>query len=269
MILPAFLTLRKNKNIGKAGIQITKIFRSIQIEKHNLDKFNSYFNFHAQVPLTYLYTIAQRAQTALMLDNRFTLPIPGMIHIENRLIKKNDFNPHKNFDITASAFVEYKESGSLKPVFMIEISQQGKVVANCESTYFIKRKSRKPRGKKQEVKPLEQSNYEEVWTFTPKMDKEYADISGDKNPIHTSFIFAKLLGFRKQIMHGWYSVCKVEKFIEENFDRVISEVSVNFSTPVLLPSQTKFMLQQRDDGEFYYEILNSSNTKIHLKGVIK
>ena len=92
MILPAFLTLRKNKNIGKAGIQITKIFRSIQIEKHNLDKFNSYFNFHAQVPLTYLYTIAQRAQTALMLDNRFTLPIPGMIHIENRLIKKNDFN---------------------------------------------------------------------------------------------------------------------------------------------------------------------------------
>ena len=269
MILPAFFTLRKNKKIGKVGIQINKTFRSVQIEKHNLEKFNSYFGFRTQVPLTYLYTIAQRAQTAVMLTNKFTLPIPGMMHIENKLIKENDFNPQKNFDITVSASVEYKERGSLKPVFEVEISQQNCVVAICKSTYIIKRKSKKPKTKKQKVEPLKRTNHESVWSFIPKIGKEYANISGDKNPIHTSLIFAKLFGFKKQIMHGWYSICKIEQFVEEKFKIATSEISVNFSTPVLLPTQAKFKLKKEKNKEFYYELVNNSNTKIHLNGVIR
>jgi len=269
MILPAFFTLRKNKKIGKPGIQINKTFKSVQIEKHNLEKFNSYFGFRAQVPLTYLYTIAQRAQTAMMLDSKFTLPIPGMIHIENKLIKENDFNPQKNFDITVYASVEYKESGSLKPVFEVEISQNNCVVVICKSTYVIKRKSKKSKTKKQKVEPLKRTSHELVWSFIPKIGKEYANISGDKNPIHTSLIFAKLFGFKKQIMHGWYSICKIEQFVEEKFKIATSEISVNFSTPVLLPSQAKFKLQKGENKEFHYELVNNSNTKIHLNGVIR
>ena len=66
-----------------------------------------------------------------------------------------------------------------------------------------------------------------------------------------------------------YSICKIEQFVEEKFKIATSEISVNFSTPVLLPTQAKFKLKKEKNKEFYYELVNNSNTKIHLNGVIR
>jgi hypothetical protein len=269
MILPAFFTLRKNKNIAQAGIQINKIFRGVEIEKSKLEGFREYFGFQTSIPLTYLYTIAQRAQTALMLDKQFTLPIPGMIHIENYLNKYAELDPNIPFDITSSTSVDYKESGSLKPVFLVELSQNGNTVAACKSIYIIKRKSKTKKSKKTEVDSLHQIDQRVVWKLNPKTGREYTRVSGDKNPIHTSLIFAKMLGFERTIMHGWYSICKIEQFLENNEGASISEIVVNFLSPVLLPSQPEFVLQNNKDEGFNYQLVSGASNRILLNGMMK
>ncbi len=269
IFLPAMFTLRKNKNIAETGIQFAETFKEVYIEKQHLETFKSYFGFRSVVPLTYLYTIVQRAQAALMLDKRFTLPIPGMVHIENLLTKARDIDPDADFDIVSSTSIPYKASGSFKGDFIVELSQNGRLVARCESVYLIKRKSKKAGGKKRKIEPLPQVDHQTEWEVSPRIGKEYAQISGDKNPIHVSRVFAKLMGFKKPIMHGWYSICKIEQFMEAQFGVAISEISVNFSSPVFLPSQTTFDLSKSSSQEFAYQLVNSSDNKILLNGVMK
>ena len=269
MILPAFLTLRKRKNIAKEGIQIHKTFKDVEIQKRELDTFRNYFGFKTHIPLTYLYTIVQRAQAACMLDKQFSLPIPGMVHIENLLTKVAEFDINAPCDIDTLVFVEYKENSSLKPIFSVEISQNGNTIATCNSIYIIKRKSKKKKNKKKETAPLSEVKHKASWKLNPQMGKEYASISGDKNPIHTSVIFAKMLGFRKRIMHGWYSTCRIERYVEEHFNAPISEISVNFSAPVLLPSQPQLVMQKDKEGGFQYQLLNDSTTRTLLTGTMK
>ncbi|MEZ4685600.1 MAG: MaoC/PaaZ C-terminal domain-containing protein [Bacteroidia bacterium] len=49
------------------------------------------------------------------------------------------------------------------------------------------------------------------------MAKRYAAISGDKNPIHTSTMFAKMAGFNKRIIHGWYNASRACASAEQHF----------------------------------------------------
>ncbi|MAX81705.1 MAG: hypothetical protein CL843_16205 [Crocinitomicaceae bacterium] len=269
MILPAFLTLRRSSKITEKGIQTNKTFKAVEIEEEHLNAFKAYFDFSTNVPLTYIYTIAQRAQTALMLDKHFTLPIPGMVHIENQLTQKSELDPYSSFDVTSSAFVAYEESDSLKPTFEVELVQNGHVVATCRSIYTVKRKDKKQKIRKKALAPLQQAKHQELWNVNAKTGKEYASISGDKNPIHTSLIFAKMLGFKTQIMHGWYSVCKIEQFLEGHYNQNVSDISVKFLSPVLLPSQPKFLLQQDENKAFNYQLVNHSNARILLTGKMK
>ena len=264
-----FLTIGRSKDISASGIHLSSTFRDVTIDAAHLKSFRQYFGFRTDVPLSYLYTMAQRAQAALMLDKAFKLPIPGMVHLGNQLEKKAEPDPDIPFDITISAQVDYKESGSLKPVFLVELSQNGQVVTVCKSLNLIKRKSKTKKHKKVVTAPQQQTTHEAIWKYDTRTGKEYANVSGDKNPIHTSLIFARIMGFGKSIMHGWYSVCKVEQYLEENEGLAVSEIDSSFLSPILLPSQARFVLQKGEKGVFNYQLLDDASEKILLNGMMK
>jgi len=246
---------------------IKKTFENVMIESNHLHSFIHYFGFANRAPLSYLYILAQRAQISIMLDKQFTLAIPGMIHVENYLTKFNQYMPDEPFDIKGSVQIEYKESGSLIPVFFVELYQKKHLIASCKSIYLVKRKSGKPK-KKEEQSDIEIYDYHDTWDLKKSSGKEYAKISGDKNPIHTSLIFAKLFGFKSTIMHGWYSVCRIEKNFENNYDFQISQIDTMFKTPVFLPEKPILKVLKKSQNQFKYQLINNLNSKIYLEGTI-
>jgi len=74
------------------------------------------------------------------------------------------------------------------------------------------------------------------WDLSAGLGREYAAISGDRNPIHMSALTAKAFGFPRAIAHGMYTAA-----------RALAEVgpgrgptyrwTVDFAKPVLLPSK--------------------------------
>ncbi|MEX3517553.1 MaoC/PaaZ C-terminal domain-containing protein [Corynebacterium camporealensis] len=72
--------------------------------------------------------------------------------------------------------------------------------------------------------------------FAPADVQEYAQASGDKNPIHVSKVGAKAFGFPNTIAHGMYSLARILAFAEGRIP-ASCRIDADFYKPVILPAK--------------------------------
>ncbi|MCB0735896.1 MAG: hypothetical protein KDC92_00190 [Bacteroidetes bacterium] len=247
MVKPALATFTRSKQVPKQGVHAKQYFNNVYIEHEKLEAFKAYFGFEQEIPLAYLYLLAQRAQAAFMLTKSYGLPIPGTIHLNNQLKQTAVGKVHEPFDLRLTCSIAYKDVGSLHPKFLVEIYQNGQSVAECESHYLVKRKS-KNKGTKREkpIPKISLAEFEETWHLPKDIGKQYAEVSNDHNPIHTSKTAAKLLGFRAPIAQGWCVVSKAINAIERSTQKNITSINVGFNEPAYLPSTIEFLLDKKE-----------------------
>lgn len=266
-----FTTLFRSKQIGKSDFSLNRIFHLEKIDQGQLERYINFFGFYAgdaSFPLSYLYLMAQPAQAALMLDKAFPLPLPGIVHLNNRLSLLSSIDLNKSFTLKVSAFIEAKPEGSLFPIVTVDFFQQEEKIATCESGYFVRRKSS---GKKKKRK-AEAFSFpvvrEELWNLPALTGKEYARLSGDTNPIHTSGLFARLAGFKRRIIHGWYSLSRGVATIEKHTGEQFRAISVDFKKPVLLPGDALFSFGPTEKNEVSFQLSDEAGDLIFLTGKV-
>ena len=270
MIIPSFRTILKGIKIKKEGIAINKKFENVYIDNSSLKSYREFLNWNADLPLAFFYLMAQRAQTNLMLSSDFTIAIPGLVHVANTLTSLEKIDEIEPFKLKAKVEVSYKDTGSLIPKFTVDFIQNKKVVIRCISTYIAKRKGNK------KSKPIENeynvfthtSVNTENWEISKNLGKKYAQASGDKNPIHSSKLFARIIGFKNPILQGWYSVSRIVKTCETEFKTTFKSIEVEFKSPVFLPSKQIAEWYITDKKEVIFQVKNHNN-KIVLNGKLK
>ncbi len=228
------LSLTKNKYKYKGNYQAAKDFTATVDPKH-LQAFCSYFGYKNPVPLPYFYILAQRAHLGLMVEKAFPVPVVGLVHLENTLTQLSPIDITKPFEIKATV-LGMPAKGSIPFQFRVLFFQDGIQVIECVSLYLSKRKSNQPKKAKEEV-AMPALDFAVPFTIAANKGLSYAKLSGDYNPIHTSSILAKLFGFKKKIIHGWYTVCHSMAEIENKYSIQAKEVYVSFNTPIFLPGK--------------------------------
>lgn len=270
MILPSFGTIIKGIKIKKKGICIKKNFENVTIDSSSLQSYKNFLNWNTDLPLAFFYLMAQRAQTNLMLSSDFTIAIPGLVHIANTLTSLDEIDKTKPYNLQAKVEVSYKETGSLIPKFTVDFTQNEKTVIRCESTYIAKRKG----NKKREHIEKEYNDFTDIsvsaenWEISKNLGKKYAQASGDKNPIHSSKLFARIVGFKNPILQGWYSISRIVKTCETEFNTTFKNIEVEFKSPVFLPSKQIAEWYITDEREVIFQV-KSDNNKIVLIGKLK
>jgi MaoC like domain len=269
LIFPSFLTLTKGVKIGTNGINLSAHFPKVEIDKTALEKYKEFLNWNTDVPLTFFYLMAQRAQTALMLHRDFTIAIPGLVHISNRIEQLSAIENAQPFDLKVQVRVPYKETGSLIPTFSVDFFQNDTLVIRCESTYIAKRKSAKnSRDKSAQNDILFKPDFTEIWDIPKNLGRTYGSASGDKNPIHSYDFFARTVGFRSAILQGWYSVSRIVKDCEAANKTTYKTIEVAFKSPIFLPSQQKIDMQNTDNQEVVFQISDAKTDKVVLNGKV-
>ena len=79
---------------------------------------------------------------------------------------------------------------------------------------------------------------EKVFYVNRALLKQYADASGDQNPIHQDEAFAKSVGLPDVIAHGMLTMALVGKYVSDiagGSARVL-ELGVRFTKPVIVPA---------------------------------
>jgi acyl dehydratase len=270
MILPSFFTLTKGVKIKSEGISINNEFKNVEIDTASLKKYTHFFDWSTPFPLTFFYLMAQRAQTSLMLQSDFTIAIPGLVHISNRIEKLGIIDYTAPFDLQTNVVVDYKETGSLVPRFTVYFIQNNKRVIQCESIYLARRK-----GNRKTIQPqpddafITRPLFVEPWDIPKDLGQSYASASGDKNPIHSSYLFAKIVGFPSPILQGWYSVSRIVKACETESNTIYTSIEVNFKSPIFLPSKQKVERQKNEKNETQFQVTDLLTNKIVLNGKLR
>jgi acyl dehydratase len=240
LYIRALLTLARS---GQGEIPTgTRRFFVPPISRQHLSEYISDLKFleNQKIPITYLYLFAQRAQLALMLDDRFPFPVMGMIHVSNELTW------FAEPDLMTPWWLEIRinkepitDSGAHYISFDVNFIQNEKAIALCRSRYLAKRGKKVHSTKESLVMTASSGELVGKYRLAEEAGRIYAKLSGDSNPIHLWKWTARLFGFKKPLIQGMHTLARVTALIEHSRHQKILAIQANFLKPIMLPSEVE------------------------------
>ena len=117
---------------------------------------------------------------------------------------------------------------------------------------------------------------EKVFLINRALLKQYADASGDQNPIHQDEAFAKSVGLPDVIAHGMLTMALVGKYVSEiaGGSANVLELGGRFTKPVIVPAGAEVDLtvtatvSEVVDGKVSLS-LTATSTEVKVLGMAK
>lgn len=218
------------------------------------------FRLSDRLPGTFPHVMGFPLALRLMTLPAFPIPLTGLVHVGNRIAVQRPITADETIDFIAYAEnLRPHDRGRQVDVVLVG-SVDGEKVWEGVSTYLGR--DRKPGGGERGGRPDAPAGTAR-WRVEPRVGTEYARVSGDHNPIHTSRLGARLFGFPGPIAHGMWSKARCLAALENRLPDSYA-VEVAFKLPVPLPSTVNFAVLP--DGGF---ALHDSRGRPHLAGLVR
>ena len=266
--------LPKNKPSGD-DLQIPGLSArliGVSTANHNLKRYQRVCGFDTQatVPITWPHILAFPLHLKLLTEKAFPLPLLGLVHLRNNITQHRAIGTGETLDIAARLDGQNNTSRGLEFDLVTEAWSAGRLVWEETSTNLFRQpdKSKKASGDK----PPELPHYPETTDISAaeSIGRQYAGVSGDRNPIHLHALTAKAFGFPRAIAHGMWSKARVLALLEQQSGWRPDAISVScqFKKPLFLPGTAQLNWQAGQDG-WDYQLLNASGNAPHLSGEIR
>jgi acyl dehydratase len=243
----------------------TLVLRDVHVDRERLGRYAKLCGYRLSdtLPPPYPHVLAFPLAVALMAARDFPFPVIGVVHIANRIevlrpidagerleltVRAADLRPHdrgRAFDIRATASVG------------------DEVVWRAVSTYLRKEKPGSGRSETGSTDGIR-------WRIGRDVGTEYAKVSGDHNPIHTSRLAARAFGYKGPIAHGMWSAARCLAALEGRLPPE-QAFDVTFRRPLVLPARVCFTASQftASQGEHWELALRDARTGApHLTGTV-
>jgi acyl dehydratase len=262
MYLRAALTAFRR---GGSSLPSDELSRSdVTVDVGHLAAYNRVcgFGLRDELPATYPHVLAFPLQMRLMTSAGFPFPLPGLVHIANRITVSRPVLASERFDLRVRAVdLRPHERGRQFDV-VSELVVDSAVVWTDVSTYLRREGSSGSGGSG----PSDVPEPSAVWSVPGDIGRQYAAVSGDSNPIHLNTLAARLFGFRRAIAHGMWTKARSLAALDGRIPPAYT-VDVRFKLPVLLPAKLGFSASSAGDGwEFAVHDVRAGHP--HLTGSI-
>lgn len=238
----------------------------IRIDPAHLAAYNRVCGFRLgdELPPTYPHLLAFPLQMALMTEREFPFPLLGMVHVVNRITQ------HRPIGLGETCAMRVRvenlrphEKGSQFDM-LSELSTEDGPVWTEVSTYLRRGGpgTGSPARGGQPTAPAPIA----LWRLPADIGRRYAEVSGDRNPIHLHPLTARLFGFSSAIAHGMWTKARALAAFEGRLGEAFT-VDVRFKRPVPLPSTVAFTSWRTGDG-WAFELWRARKPVPHLEGVI-
>jgi len=237
------------------------VSRAHAVDRDHLAAYDRVCEFRLAdtLPATYPHVLAFPLAMHLMSAADFPFPIVGMVHIANRITLHRPIGAGEKLDLSVRAahLRDHERGRQLDIVATAGVG--GEEVWSGLSTYLKIERPGERRDQRDRTPPPATA----TWRVPVSVGARYAAVSGDRNPIHTSRIGARLFGFPQRIAHGMWSAARCLAALEGRLPDQYT-VDVTFKAPVLLPSRVEFTAVEAKGGwEF-----GLRSRKPHLAGQV-
>jgi acyl dehydratase len=262
------------------------LVRGVSVDRERLGEYQRVCGFPVSdtLPPTYPHVLAFPLSMALMTRPGFPFPLVGLVHIANviEVVRAVDASQRLDISIRTENLREHARGRVVDLVATATVD--GETVWRGRSQYLRREKApgrvspgltseeraRREGGTSLAPEPARAERAQRgraVWRVGADVGREYAAVSGDRNPIHTSTVAARLLGFPRRIAHGMWSKARCLAALEGRLPAALT-VDVSFKRPILLPSTVAFTSSRESDG-WHVALHSASAGTPHLDGSIQ
>ncbi|TDQ05266.1 MaoC/PaaZ C-terminal domain-containing protein [Labedaea rhizosphaerae] len=222
------------------------------------------FRLTDELPITYPHVLTFPMQVTLMTDGDFPFPLVGSVHVANRITQTRPLRVSDKLDLRVHV-ENLRDHPRGKQFDMVgEASVRGEVVWTDVSTYLRRGGGSGASESKERKEPPKPSA---SWRVPGDIGRRYAEVSGDRNPIHLHPLTAKLFGFPTAIAHGMWTKARCLAALEGRLPSAYT-VDVKFKLPVLLPAKVGFAAERTGAGGWHFQLFDARKGKPHVDGTI-
>lgn len=274
-------SLRKSGGDRLPGTEFVQ--EGVVVDPGRLAAYNQVCGFRLGdvLPATYPHILAFGLQMALMTERDFPFPLLGMVHVANRITQHRPLRLDESFALRVRAEnLRPHEKGRQFDVISELLSDDSPVWTDV-STYLRRGGGDGEKGSRGQ---LSQPSPSAIWQVPADIGRRYAEVSGDRNPIHLHPLTAKAFGFPSAIAHGMWTKAHALAAFEGRLPEAFT-VDVRFKQPVLLPAKAAFTTWRESgvvSGErreasplrvaagrgWAFELWNARKPKPHLEGSV-
>jgi acyl dehydratase len=239
----------------------------IEVAAGHLAAYNQVCGFRLadELPATYPHLLVFPLQLALMTERAFPFPLLGLVHVANRITRHRPVRLGERYTARVRAGNLRQHEKGRQFDLVSELSTEDCPVWTEVGTYLRREggSGGSDRRRDQLTAPVPTA----VWRVPPDIGRRYAEVSGDRNPIHLHPLTARPFGFRSAIAHGMWTKARALAAFEGRLPDSYT-VDVRFKLPVPLPAKTAFTAWRDGDG-WAFELWDSRKPRPHLEGVIE
>jgi acyl dehydratase len=247
---------------------LTVTVRKVTADVDRLAAYNRVCGYRLRdvLPGTYPHVLAFPLAVRLMSEPEFPFPAIGLIHVADRIMARRSLRLGESMDLSVRAINlrPHQRGYQFEIVAIAEID--GAEAWRSEATYLRRMNASSGgdandgQGEKTDGEPTA------VWRVGREVGRAYAAVSGDRNPIHVSRVGARLLGFRRPIAHGMWTMTRCLATLEAKIGAAYA-AEVTFGRPISLPSTVAFRARQTDDG-YRLNVAAVRGGRPHLTGTV-
>lgn len=239
----------------------------------NLEHLQKYrdicgFKDDGLLPLSYPAVTALNLQLQLMSSSRFPFRLMGMVHLGNRFEQKRALRQDELIGLNVYSDNLKPHDKGLSFELITEAAVDGEVLWRSIGTMLVRIDNAKAAATSTVKTPRDNPEVSgEHWHLASNLGRRYARISGDINPIHLTTASAKLLGFKRHIMHGMWTLGKTLATVQGSHSDNCS-MDIEFKTPIFLPAEVIFS-QQKEGDTLELSVHSAADNRPHMLAQIK
>ena len=248
------------------------VVRNVPVDRDHLADYNRVcaFPLRDTLPATYPHVLGFPLALRLMSIPDFPIPVVGIVHIGNRIAQYRPIDAGERLDFTVRAADLRPHARGRQVDVILTASVGGVEVWHGVSTYLSKerpgaeagRPVTGPRPPRDGAGPAPGTS-SAIWRLDRRVGTDYARVSGDQNPIHTSRLAARLFGFPQPIAHGMWSKARCLAALDNRLPEAYT-VDVSFKLPLPLPSTVAFTATP----SWTFALHSARTGRPHLSGTI-
>jgi acyl dehydratase len=265
---------------GKETPTRTLVVRDVKIDQDNVVEYCDVTGLRLRdtLPVTYPFVLSFPTVMSLLVAKDFPLPAMGMVHLTNTIEQLRPITVREVLDISVHAENLREHRSGMLIDLITEVTSKGESgdsaaeqVWKQTSTFLAKQKtslSGQPRATDEADKPTVPALPTTRLKVTATLIGQYADCSGDRNPIHTSKFGARAFGFPSTIAHGMWSAAAILQTLEGRIPAAAT-YSVEFGKPVLLPAKVAVFTAKDADGNWNLALRSARKETVYLNASVK
>ncbi|WP_344553704.1 MaoC/PaaZ C-terminal domain-containing protein [Pseudokineococcus marinus] len=207
------------------------------------------------LPGAFTHVLASGASMRLLLDPRSPLPPLGLVHVAQRLEVLRPVDVREPLDLAVGARDLRPHRRGRQLDVVATATAAGEVVWRGTSTYLHREPvpgGAAPSSAGAPTLPAGERPAPAAgavrWVVPAGTGRAYAAVSGDPNPIHLSRPTARLLGFRRPVAHGMWTLAHALLDLEGRLPTA-HDVTARFLRPLALPGRAVHGWRAQEDGD--------------------